>query len=340
LGLLTSVTSASLPLTGALHVLDRLRHGFLILLGPARRSLICDREVRVATMAALALGFGFLCVLTVPLWLLALGPIVMGVPHVVSDIRYLVVQPGLHRRRELWLTAGAPLLMMSLGLPALGALMASMGYLLATWSSSRRHLGALVLLGSLLGGAFLFPLAADTLFAHLHNVIGVLVWLLWRRRERSLQWGVVAAAAILAALILFAPLPVWTLSGPGTQTLEDHAALLAPGFSATWGMRLVLFFAFAQSLHYGVWLRLVPDEARPRHTPRTFTASWQALRLDLGAPLLGLAVLSAAVVVGWACFNLAQARTVYLAVASFHGGLEVVTLTLWFVGAPRAAPVA
>lgn len=44
-----------------------------------------------------------------PLWMLAVGPIVLGVPHVVSDVRYLVAKPGYHRRAEWCVVVGLPL---------------------------------------------------------------------------------------------------------------------------------------------------------------------------------------------------------------------------------------
>ena len=47
--------------------------------------------------------------LLAPWWAFALGPIVLGVPHLVADIPYLVVQPGLHRRGALLAAVGFPL---------------------------------------------------------------------------------------------------------------------------------------------------------------------------------------------------------------------------------------
>ena len=40
--------------------------------------------------------------LTLFVVVLAVGPLVLGVPHLVADLRYLVVRPGLHRRAAFW----------------------------------------------------------------------------------------------------------------------------------------------------------------------------------------------------------------------------------------------
>lgn len=43
--------------------------------------------------------------------------------------------------------------------------------------------------------------------------------------------------------------------------------IYVPDSWGIFGPRAVVFFAFAQSVHYGVWLRAVPDEARPSRPP-------------------------------------------------------------------------
>lgn len=40
--------------------------------------------------------------------LLAVGPIALGVPHLVADVRYLVARPALHRRGTFWFAVALP----------------------------------------------------------------------------------------------------------------------------------------------------------------------------------------------------------------------------------------
>ena len=67
--------------------------------------LLNSRELRVGLAGTLGVIFIASLAFALPIWVLALGPIVWGVPHVMADIRYMVIQPGLHRTR--WLAAGA-----------------------------------------------------------------------------------------------------------------------------------------------------------------------------------------------------------------------------------------
>ena len=104
---------------------DWLRRRWLRLLGPLARPIVTRRELRVALGFSLVIGSALVATLVAPLWMLILGPLVWGVPHLVADLRYLVVRPGYHRRPLLALFAGAPLLWVGLGgglcvIPAFG----------------------------------------------------------------------------------------------------------------------------------------------------------------------------------------------------------------------------
>src|SRR5207342_1597240 len=60
----------------------------------------------------------------------------------------------------------------------------------------------------------------------------------------------------------------------GANALADPPSCLA--------LRFTGFFAFAQAVHYGVWLKLLPEEDRARRGVRSFRASYRALTRDLG----------------------------------------------------------
>ena len=166
----------------------------------------------------------------------------------------------------------------------------------------------------------------DVVFAHAHNLIGVLLWLIWRPRGRLILWPVLAYAAAMGLILLGGTETLVFAAGGLTPAWGPFDAYqmqwtLAPGLSPELGLRLMLAFAFAQSMHYAVWLRLMPEDDRGRATPRTFRASWAALYRDLGPLLLGGAVVTALVVGVWACVDLAEARIGYLRAAVFHGFL-------------------
>ena len=96
------------------------------------------------------------------------------------------------------------------------------------------------------------------------------------------------------------------------------------------GPRLVLAFAFAQGVHYGVWLRLVPDEDRARETSRTVRRTFRELLDDCGW-LVGAAAIATLVFCAWGLRDLYGARDGYLSFARFHGSLELAVAALWLV---------
>jgi hypothetical protein len=321
---------------------DAVRARLYRLLAPWAGPLFADRARRVAWMGAIQVALAFLLTLAAPLWMLALGPILLGVPHLVSDARYLVVRPGLHRRTALALLCGAPLLATCLGAgPAVGllALLPAILGARGSWLRKGPMLGVWAgLSGLALGFGALFQLA----FAHLHNVVAVaLWWWAWRARHAR-AWAVpLLAAAGTVALLSGAAEPVltslgaWTAPWTGTS-FTQHVEALAPGAPPVLALRLVLTFAFLQSVHYGIWLRLIPEDDRPRAAPRPWRATWRALVEDFGAVPLAIFVALALGIAAWAVVDLTQARLGYLRLAVFHGYLELAVGALWLIEGRRA----
>jgi hypothetical protein len=105
------------------------------------------------------------------------------------------------------------------------------------------------------------------------------------------------------------------------------------------GVRLVLFYAWAQSLHYGIWLRLIPEDDRDRPSPRTWVRTWRALRDELGvAVVLGTVALTLGLAL-WAAWDLAAARGGYLRFVRFHGFLELAAGAVFLVEGRPVRPV-
>jgi hypothetical protein len=325
--------------------LDRLRLGWLQLLGPVATPFVRSRELRAAASLTLSIALALVLTALAPLELLALGPIVLGVPHLAADVRYLVVRPRLHTRPAFWLAVVVPLV--ALGVTTQGWLgfVAVAGAALAlprAWSA--RRVLAIAAASSLAVLAWWLPRTVGPVMAHVHNLVAVAFFLAWPHlvsRERTSHWHLVPTALFaLATLAIFAGVidpialdvgEVAIRDGFGTS-LDMHLYSLAPrgldggsvldatGPSA---LRFVLFFAFAQSVHYGTWLRVIPEEDRARPTPRTFRASVAALREEGSLPvMLVFAVLALGLAV-WAVFDVYAARVGYLRGALFHGYLEL-----------------
>ena len=263
-----------------------------------------------------------------PLWMLALGPIVLGVPHLLSDVRYLVARPLLHRRRELVVAVGLPLLATAFRPEAWVGLLAAVGAV-ACARGSRSCVARRSCPGDV-------RVCGRVPLADAREPRGV------ARAQRGGAGAVVdvAAAAIRGAradcgghrrgravllLGVFTP----TLAEPATATPRHPLAWRArAGCRLMLGVRWLMCFAFAQSVHYALWLRLVPDDDRVRRTPRSFRATFEALRGDLGMPVLAITVALALGLALWGAWDLAAARYGYLRFSAFHAYLEVATLAL------------
>jgi hypothetical protein len=87
-------------------------------------------------------------------------------------------------------------------------------------------------------------------------------------------------------------------------------------------LRSVGVFAFAQAVHYGAWLRVVPDGERAGERPIGYRRSLALLRADFGRATTLVIILSVALPLA-ACFALADVRGAYFTLAAFHGYLEL-----------------
>lgn len=328
--------------TGVSRPLDRVRLEVLRAFGDWARYFVRHREARVAVGGSLVIAVSLLLTVVAPFWLLALGPIVWGVPHVLSDFRYLVLRPGYHRRLGLALGVGVPLAIAGTGWHSVecGLVAAAMAALLAQGAVWKKAL----LLGI---AALLFWLSvrvgdlAQLVFAHAHNFIALALWWSWGPAGKALR-------LVVPLLFFLAGGVIWSgMLEPSTGAISwappgldawYHLGSLAPGMEEPWALRLVLLFAFAQAVHYGIWLRLVPEEDRPQPTPRTFAASFRALERDFGPLLLWASLFLMGGLAVWAIGDLMAARTGYLRMALFHGYLELAAAALLFVeGRSRGA---
>lgn len=330
-----AATALALPVRG----LDRVRLWWLRALGPLAKPLVRSRELRIAVFGSTSLLIALALTATVPLYLLAIGPLVLGIPHVGSDLRYLVFRPKLHRRW--WLIVPA------IGLyaahaytydPRWGVGVTLLAIVCARGRNHLRRALTLVLAGAWMAGTWLDPRMSALVFAHLHNFAAVGILWAWRpQRASKLHFVPIALFALATIFVMLGGLdPIVTAIGGfgpivGRTGIEWNLALYAPGFAAPWGARLVLLFAFAQSIHYAVWLRLIPEDDRPRETPRTWAATLGALRQDVGwLPAIVIFTVAVGIAI-WATYDLFGARLGYLRMVLFHGYMETAALALLFV---------
>ena len=316
-----------------LATVDAIRRAVLRGLAPWLGRLYGSRERRVAWLGSVGIVVALLLSLRFPLALFAVGPLLLGVPHLLADVRYLVVQPKAHKR---------PLLVFFVLLPLaatwmfptlkIGMLSVVGAALIARATLLRKVLGIAVA-AALYGAALLAPSSFALVFAHAHNFIAAIVLLCFSRSVRH----------ALLPVLLFAVMSALTLGGAFDALCLGAASSALPGGAdigaAVWqyapfcrtetmALRLVVLFVFAQSVHYTIWLRLLPDEARPRKGLRSFQNTVVALRNDIGTLGLSVFAIASVVFIAWGIRSLEPARLGYLRIAAFHGYLELAFLML------------
>lgn len=355
-------TVAYQTLNRAAVVLDRFRTQLLSWSSRQRplRAFVVDKETRIAGVsighACMALLGALLC----PSLLLVLGPLLFGVPHVASDIRYLVLRRSGPRGFG-GLALGFSVALVGLRLLEIGDLGNEVFahaevILVFAWVSSAFAFSAVAsrkvawrcsaFFGGLLSLAFIAfsnPTLARVVFAHAHNAIGVVVWYVLFRRgtwRGLLPLGFIALAS--AGLYLAGGQVPERFGWPEWFDLHVRTAStwLAPGLPLAQQRGLVLVYAFLQSVHYAIWLMVVPQEVRRQNGSPTFAMSLKSAWLDFGPKGLLLIAALSAVVLTAALVDALTTSSVYLFVTPFHGYLELVVLALWLAAPSRTVSVA
>ncbi len=308
--------------------LDVLRALALRFVGRAGKTLLRDRDLRVSFLATVGVLFSLGLAVSFPAAAFALGPLMLGVPHLLADVRYLVLQPGYTKRWSIVLLVLAPLVLVWLSPWAKVGLLPVLGAIIVARSTVAKKVVALGIFAAAYAAAWTYPLASTYAILHMHNVVGVALYAWLFARTGRNAWltvglfalGCVALLSGAGDALLFRQ-GAWVPFQTGA-TFNDMIYQLAPFESAQWALRFAAFFVFAQSVHYVVWLRLIPDDARTRPGVRSFASSFRALTADVGAPLVWFATVLSCAFLVFGAIHLDHARLSYLAFASFHGYLE------------------
>lgn len=310
---------------------------------------VAHRERRVGALALVAVAQGLLLTLVAPGALYVLGPVLLGVPHVASDVRYLLL------RRPWPSTATAAMVMGACALVVLAALPAS-------WTSHRMATeltlgltlsgGLAILLGRITGrwGRALLVLGVVALVAQVthrrpglalavlaygHNVVGLLLWAFafHRRRGRALATVVVTLAAA-GSLLLPKAVRLAAWGGPFGEVLAEAA--MTTGVPFRWAPGVALSFVFLQAVHYAAWLVWIPQDDTQGAGPPTLTMTHRNLLRDFTPWGLGL-VLAAMMTLAVAAMQApVAARDRYMVLASFHAWLELwAAVAFVMVGFPK-----
>jgi len=259
------------------------------------RGLLVEKRRRVPALLLLHASAAFVLSVFAPTLLLVVGPLLLGVPHLVADLRYLVLRPRLSTLARAGL----------LGAAVLAAWLAPSGLRLVM-----AH-------------------------AHNVVAIGIWALLFCKARRRALVVSALLALAtllLLASPLAWFGFKHGLVQSFGLHAFAAANNLAPFADSAPLALGVVASFAFLQSIHYAVWLHAIPQEATPGEGTLSFRMSFRALRRELGTWGMTLAALLAAAVPLAGLVAPLRTQAVYLQLASFHGYLELGALALWWRG--------
>ena len=290
--------------------------------------------MRVAVYLLLSLAI----TLMAPALVLLAGPLLLGVPHLLSELRVFA--------RRLTVTRAALL-------TTLAPLAALVSLRIAEWYGYARPEGSDVVLGcaAVVAASACRPsrwekrmsqclvvigisvlalqhIALTTLLlAHAHNLCALIFFVLWVRPRVNAR-----DVSLLVLVVLAAGGFIW-FGAPATANspfLSNVRLALAPGMTAELAQRVLLAYALAQLMHYAVWLDLLPrvlfarpHAARAMHAPTMRTTDKNTHHTAL---LLAVCVAVLAVPLYAYLSDPIATREHYLAFASFHGWLELAVL--------------
>jgi hypothetical protein len=347
----------------ALQPLDQLRGWALRALAvdwPLGRALLARRSLRVPVLLSLHAVAALVLAVLAPSFLLAVGPLALGVPHLAADVRHLLLRRGSPRW---WLAASAGFALVLIALRALaegGArqvplplehAVASAWLLLGAAGGAAAGAAARAVDGgeaasrrrwSARGWAAIAAAVAVAAFAtagprafrmallHGHNLLAVAIWAVLFGRGWRLAWlpvGIVlgAAAALASGVALGITVHHGALSVAGLH-LFAAADWLAPGLSDARALAVAMTFAFLQSVHYAIWLVGIPAADRPGEGGRAWRTAFRDLRSDLGRAGVVVVVALTLLVALLGVWHAAPTRRLFLSLATFHGWLELAVL--------------
>lgn len=321
------------------------------------RGALLDKGRRIALLLGAHAIAALVLSVFAPTLLLLAGPLLLGVPHLVADVRYLILRPALGSNARSVLLAGSGLLLLlrvaqSLGLAQVdrAELVVAGGWLLATsalgacrqtWRRAGLAAAAALLL---LCVGWLWPRSLRIGLAHGHNLLALALWVFAFARRRRLATALTLGFVTVGALLLATPLAWFGFNAGLRECFGLHALqaadTLAPGVhSVRLALGVVASFAFLQSMHYAVWLHAVPQEETRGNATLSFRMSARQLRRELGAwGLAGAALLVIAVPVAALWGSALGVKDLYLSLSSFHAYLELAAGALFFVS--KTAPSA
>lgn len=296
-----------------------------------------------------------------PLWALLLGPILYGIPHLGASFRYTSRATQIHRSKPLVGALFALIgsicvyrLVTDLGgsasqffptsSPLVEPVVLCLGvflFSLAALGHQRGTLGALILALSLATSITLLTHfnAFTTLgiLTLLHNWVGFGYWFgsCKNKTERNSLFISLTLFTLITALIFAGAFDwIYHFHTPTAQIEWARLNYAEMGQSIlpdsqdykTW-FHCIVAYAFGQSVHYFIWLKAIPEQSHVSENPTSFKTCYELIQKEFGLKLTVLfIILCLTIPSAWLFIHYPFARTLYFALASTHGFIELAGL--------------
>ncbi|MBC7457552.1 MAG: hypothetical protein H7235_04695, partial [Bdellovibrionaceae bacterium] len=245
----------------------------------------------------LSLIFNFVLALSIPLWVLLIGPVLLGIPHLISSTRYI---PKLTNINLLSVPlVGSFFVLVALirlwigvhdvNIIELGAgffLLCLVGFLCK--ESKLRMISSLSLLSGLFASSLVYPLETLGFLVLAHNFVAFFFWIVRTNSKSDRTTAVVS-------LLLFILLTLTILTGFFDAFISSRLFEIFNGFNdasigaqifpkadMTLWSRAVSAYALGQGIHYFVWLKAIPEQELSYQHTTSFSYSFKLLKSDMG----------------------------------------------------------
>lgn len=321
------------------------------------RQLFLSRSTRILILSLVALSFYFSVSLFFPLWVLLIGPILWGVPHIISSLRYnTLFSSDLSTRKNLmlvqsiiWLIVfsyriaidiyNVKLIFSSYPL-VFESICLMVSFVLHIYFSkfvSWKSFLFFPLFCALMFSTYLYPIETGLILLIGHNYIPLYSWFqsCQNRSDLKVFFGVSFIYIALSLAIFFGAFDsIYSTFSPQGHIgfLNWDYADLVTAFGGTsadyqFWFHVVCLYAFSQAMHYFFWMKAIPENYQLQEHPPSFRWSLNRLSTEFGSSSIYLMI--SLVLLGlayWLFFEFQMARLVYFSIASYHGFMELSAL--------------
>lgn len=323
---------------------------------PGFRYLFHNRSSRILLLFITASCFYFLASAFFPMWVLLIGPILWGVPHVISSIRYTSFSFEKTQRQQLfifqlsiWLVVFAYRISVDLFQVALPlseypllfeSICLSISFLYHVQLKPQvnaKLVFSTLLFSILLASTYTYPIETALFILIAHNYIPLIPWYqsCQTKQDKNTFFLATAIYFVFSILILFGVFEsLYTHFKPFTEISGlnwSYEQIIEPFLSSKSNMqlwyRIVVLYSFSQALHYFIWLKAIPENHQKQQYPPSFKLSLNRLSTDFGtSSTIFLFALTLVGLLIWVLFEFHIARLIYFAIASYHGFMEISTM--------------